>query len=104
MTANNPVVAAFVAAINEGDRAAFEALLAPDATMSDDGSERDLGQWTEREIFSAAGRFTVESQEPDGLSMLARFRNDTWGEMKTRWRFVLTPDGSKIQRFETGQA
>ncbi|MFI6497610.1 nuclear transport factor 2 family protein [Nonomuraea typhae] len=104
MTAHNPVVAAFIAAINNGDRSAFAATLAPGATMSDDGSDRDLDNWTEREIFSAGGRFTVETQEPDGLTMLARFRNDTWGEMKTRWRFILTPDGSKIRRFETGQA
>jgi hypothetical protein len=30
------------------------------------------------------------------------FRNDTWGDMRTRWAFTVT-DG-KISRFETGQA
>jgi hypothetical protein len=30
------------------------------------------------------------------------FRNDTWGDMRTRWAFTIT--GAKISRFETGQA
>ena len=32
----------------------------------------------------------------------AAYRNDTWGEMRTRWAFTVT--GGKISRFETGQA
>jgi hypothetical protein len=98
----DPVVRAFVAAINAGDRDAFRALLAPGATMSDDGSERDLEEWTEREIFSATGRMEVESQSADGRSLEATFTNSTWGAMRTRWRFVV--DGDRISRFETGQA
>lgn len=104
MKANNSVVEAFVAAINKGDRGAFTATLTQDATMSDDGAERDLGQWADNEIFDVNGHFAIETQDSDGLSMLARFRNDTWGEMKTRWRFVLSHDGTRIARFETGQA
>jgi hypothetical protein len=38
----DPVVRAFVAAVNAGDRDAFFALLAPGAAMSDDGSEPNL--------------------------------------------------------------
>jgi hypothetical protein len=34
--------------------------------------------------------------------MIARFRNDTWGEMRTAWRFEL--DGDRISRIDTGQA
>ncbi|CAM5724049.1 hypothetical protein SALBM311S_00526 [Streptomyces alboniger] len=35
--------------------------------------------------------------------ILARYSNDTWGEMRTKWQFTVADDG-KISRFETGQA
>ncbi|MEU4347433.1 nuclear transport factor 2 family protein [Streptomyces sp. NPDC023838] len=99
---SDPTVRAFVTALNAGDRAAFQALLAPGATMSDDGSDRNVDDWTEREVFSSGGYMDVESQDEDGRSLIARYRNDTWGEMRTAWRFDVQ-DG-KISRFETGQA
>ncbi len=40
--------------------------------------------------------------EPAVQALIAAYRNDTWGEMRTRWTFVIT-DG-KVSRFETGQA
>ncbi|MGW0737341.1 nuclear transport factor 2 family protein [Streptomyces sp. NPDC002851] len=98
----DPAVRAFVTALNAQDREAFQAALAPDASMSDDGTERDLAEWTEREIFSSNGRMAVESQSDDGLTLVARYSNDTWGEMRTRWQF--TVEGGKVKRFETGQA
>ena len=98
----HPVVRAFAAAINAGDRAAFDALLAPGATMSDDGNLRDLNQWVDKEIFSADGRMDVESETAGGLELIATFTNSTWGAMRTRWRFTVA-DG-KITRFDTGQA
>lgn len=33
---------------------------------------------------------------------MADYRNDTWGEMRTRWHF--TVEDGKVSRFETGQA
>lgn len=98
----DPAVRAFVEAVNTGDRAALAAVLAPGATMSDDGSDRNVDDWTEREIFSSAGHMDIESQAADGLSLIANYRNDTWGAMRTAWRFVV--DGGKVSRFETGQA
>jgi hypothetical protein len=99
----NPVVDAAVQAINNQDRAAFIALLTPDASLSDDGSQRNLTEWIDREIFTANGHFTgIESRQPGGLQMIARFSNDTWGEMRTKWSFQLT--GDKISRIDTGQA
>ena len=98
----DPTVRALVSAINAGDRSAFFDLLTPDATMSDDGSERDLASWVDREIFSSDGRMTVESVSDGGRSLIASFTNSTWGSMRTRWHFTIT-DG-KITRFETGQA
>jgi hypothetical protein len=102
MEPSNPVVRRFAAALNAGDKQAFFAVLASDATMSDDGSERDLGEWTEREIFSSNGHMDVESEAEDGLSLIARYSNSTWGEMRTRWTFELS--GDQIARFDTGQA
>jgi hypothetical protein len=56
----------------------------------------------DREIFSVYGHMSVEQQDEDGLHLLARYRNDTWGEMSTFWRFQVT--GDKISRIDTGQA
>jgi hypothetical protein len=98
----DPAVRALVMAINAGDRAAFFAVLTPDATMSDDGTDRDLTDWVDREIFSANGRMEVESQSDDGRELVAQYSNSTWGAMRTRWAF--TVDGERISHFDTGQA
>jgi len=98
----DPAVQALIAAINDGDRAAFSAALTPGATMSDDGTDRDLASWADREIFSVNGHLEVVSAADGGRSLIAFYRNDTWGEMRTRWAFTVT--GGKVSRFETGQA
>ncbi|MER7762252.1 nuclear transport factor 2 family protein [Streptomyces sp. NPDC097619] len=99
---DDPAVASFVAAVNAGDREAFFAALTPDATMSDDGTDRDLTQWVDREVFTSQGRMDVESASSDGRTLTAVYTNSTWGAMRTRWSFTVT-DG-KVSRFETGQA
>lgn len=101
-TPANPVVAAFVDAVNAHDREAFSAVLTPDATMSDDGTDRDLQAWADQEIFGADARMAVTQQSGDGLILQADYTNSTWGTMRTRWSFILS--GDKISRFETGQA
>jgi hypothetical protein len=98
----DPVVRRFVEAVNAGDREAFFALLTPGATMSDDGTERDLEEWVDREIFSSAGRMQVQSESEDGRSLIVNYTNSTWGAMRTRWRFEVK--GDQVSRFETGQA
>ncbi|MFE9258907.1 nuclear transport factor 2 family protein [Streptomyces sp. NPDC006879] len=100
---SDPAVRAFVGAVNARDRASFMALLTPGATMSDDGSDRDLGEWVDREIFSSSGHMDVQRESDHGRSLVVNYRNDTWGEMRTSWRFLVDGDG-KISRFETGQA
>jgi hypothetical protein len=99
---SDPAVRALVTAINSNDEQAFFAALTPDATMSDDGSDRDLRQWSDREIFGSRGHMDVESESDGGRSLVANYRNDTWGAMRTRWSFTVA-DG-KVSRFETGQA
>ncbi|WP_033294905.1 nuclear transport factor 2 family protein [Amycolatopsis jejuensis] len=98
----DPAVRAFVDALNAGDRTAFRAALTPDASMSDDGTDRDLDDWTEREIFSSQGHLEVETAGDGGRTIVANYSNSTWGAMRTRWTFTVR-DG-KIVRFETGQA
>ncbi|MFF9313417.1 nuclear transport factor 2 family protein [Streptomyces sp. NPDC014748] len=100
---SDPAVRAFVTAVNAHDREAFMRLLAPGATMSDDGADRDPAEWTEAEIFATHGRLEVDSESQGGRALVARYRNDTWGEMRTRWLFTVAEDG-RITRFETGQA
>ncbi|AZS87628.1 nuclear transport factor 2 family protein [Streptomyces griseoviridis] len=99
---SDPAVRAFVTAVNAHDRDAFLALLTPDATMSDDGADRDLGDWIDREIFSCNGHMAVDKETRDGRGLVVNYRNDTWGEMRTRWSFQVHDDG-RIARFETGQ-
>jgi hypothetical protein len=98
----DPVVRKLVEAVNAGDRDAFFALLTEDATMSDDGSERDLQEWVDREVFSVGGRMEVESQSDAGRSLVVNYTNSTYGSMRTDWSFVV--EGDKVARFETGQA
>jgi hypothetical protein len=97
-----PVVRKFVEAVDAGDRGAFLAVLTDDATMSDDGSERNLQEWVDRELFSADGRMEVESQSDDGRTLVVNVTNSTYGTMRTDWRFVV--EGDRVARFETGQA
>ncbi|MFI5961497.1 nuclear transport factor 2 family protein [Streptomyces asoensis] len=100
---SDPAVRAFVAAVNARDEEAFRGLLTPDATMADDGSDRDLADWADREIFSSRGHMDVTQESDGGRALIADYRNDTWGEMRTRWRFMVEDDG-RISRFETSQA
>ncbi|MET7474743.1 nuclear transport factor 2 family protein [Streptomyces sp. NPDC005648] len=100
---SDPAVRAFVTAVNAHDRDAFMAVLTDDATMADDGSDRDLADWIDREIFSSNGHLDIDNESQGGRALLAHYRNDTWGEMRTRWSFDVTEDG-RIARFETGQA
>ncbi|MFF5764627.1 nuclear transport factor 2 family protein [Streptomyces tanashiensis] len=99
---SDPAVRAFVTALNAHDEPGLFEVLTPGATMSDDGSERDVRQWLDREVFASRGHMDVESEGDGGRALLARYRNDTWGEMRTKWAF--TVDGGKVSRFETGQA
>ncbi|POX36681.1 hypothetical protein C3486_32235 [Streptomyces sp. Ru73] len=98
----DPVVAKFVEALNAGDSNELLGLLTPNATMSDDGVDRDPDSWLQSEAFGSDGRMDVESIADGGTALVANFTNDRWGAMRTFWRFTVS--GDKISRFETGQA
>ncbi|SOE14685.1 hypothetical protein SAMN06272775_5611 [Streptomyces sp. 2323.1] len=99
---SHPAVRALVTALNSNDEQAFYDALTTGATMSDDGLDRDLREWCDREIFATRGHLDVQSESDQGLSLVANHRNDTGGEMRTRWRF--TVEDGKVSRFETAQA
>ncbi|MFD0152134.1 nuclear transport factor 2 family protein [Streptomyces sp. NPDC055721] len=99
---SDPAVRAFVTALNANDQTALYAAMTPGVTMSDDGSDRDVREWLDREVFGSRGHMDVESESDGGLALVADYRNDTWGAMRTKW--VFTVEGDKISRFETGQA
>ncbi|MFF3758485.1 nuclear transport factor 2 family protein [Streptomyces sp. NPDC002185] len=99
---SDPVVRAFVTALNAHDEPGLLDVLTPDVTMSDDGSDRDVRPWLDREVFASRGHMDVVSEGGDGRALVADYRNDTWGSMRTKWAF--TVEGGKISRFETGQA
>ncbi|MBL1075828.1 nuclear transport factor 2 family protein [Nocardia sp. 2] len=101
MTQLDRTVQKFVDAVNAHDSSAFFATLTEDASMSDDGNERNLAQWTDSEIFETNGRMKVESVASP-TEFVADYSNDRWGAMRTAWRFTVR-DGL-ISRFETGQA
>ncbi|WP_433685077.1 nuclear transport factor 2 family protein [Nocardia sp. CA-119907] len=98
----DPTVREFVDALNANDQDRFQAVLTADATMSDDGVERNLALWTDSEIFASNARMNVESIDDGGTALVADYTNSRWGSMRTAWRFTVR-DG-KISRFETGQA
>ncbi|WP_369373601.1 nuclear transport factor 2 family protein [Streptomyces sp. cg36] len=95
-------VRAFVDAVNAQDPQALWAVLAKDATVIDVGTERDLDDWVERELFSSHARMSVVRESPDGLSVTARFHNDIWGDIDTAWEFSVSDE--MIRRFVTGPA
>ncbi|NUU24106.1 MAG: hypothetical protein HOV68_21780 [Streptomycetaceae bacterium] len=70
--------------------------------MTDDGTERDLDAWTDREIFTTRGHIDVIEESEGGHVLVADYRNDTWGTMRTEWRFIV--ENGKITHFDTAQA
>ncbi|GAA1985893.1 nuclear transport factor 2 family protein [Catenulispora subtropica] len=98
----DPAVRAFVEALNAHDKTALDAAMTANATMSDDGSPRVLGEWLQREVFDTEGRMDVTLQSPDGRDLIADYTNERWGAMTTRWHFEVL-DG-RVTHFDTGQA
>ncbi len=99
---SDPAVRAFVAAVNNHDHEGFMALLAPGATMADDGTERTSPTGPTGRS-SPPGHMEVENESDGGRRLVARYSNDMYGEMRTTWSFTVDDEG-RITRFETGQA
>ena len=98
----DPAVRAFVDALNANDPAAMQAAITENATMTDDGTPRPIGEWLQREAFDTHGRMDVTRQSPDGRDLLVDYSNDRWGMMATRWHFEIVD--RRVAHFDTGQA
>ncbi|MGY2060837.1 nuclear transport factor 2 family protein, partial [Nocardia gipuzkoensis] len=85
----DPVVSKFVDAVNAGDSSGFFDLLTDDVTMSDDGSDRDVRNWVDSEVFGSNARMDVQSSSDGGRALVADYSNDRWGSMRTAWRFTV---------------
>ena len=85
----NALVRTAVIAMNAGDRDAWFAAFAPNATLTDDGHRQDFRQWSEDEIFGE-GRghlISIERQEDNGLTLFGHFNSAQWGSFNTVFRF-----------------
>jgi hypothetical protein len=98
----DPAVRAFVTALNANDPQAVRAAMTENATMTDDGTPRLLGDWLQREVYDTHGRMDVTRQSPDGRDLIADYTNEEWGTMTTRWHFEVLDD--RVAHFDTGQA
>jgi hypothetical protein len=67
------VVAKFVDATNTGDSAGFFDLLTDDVSMSDDGSDRNVQDWVDSEIFSSNARMNVEAVSDGGRALVTDY-------------------------------
>lgn len=100
----NPIVKAAVEAINRGDRAAWFALFAPNAKMTDDGDAHDLTEWSDRDMFTAkhAQFLSIDSVSEDGRSFYGTIHVEQWGDIYGSWKFTIK-DG-KITRLDVAAA
>ncbi|MBN3744372.1 hypothetical protein G3N96_02750 [Burkholderia sp. Se-20373] len=101
-TLSHPVVRKAIEALQQGDRAGWQALFAEGAEMYDDGSPRDLSAFNREAIGSE--RFTkIDRVENDGLEVFGRFHSDKWGDFNTYFKFSIDAEGL-ISRLDIGQA
>ena len=71
--------------------------------MADDGSDRDLDEWIDREIFSSNGHMDVDNESQGGRALLAQLPQRHLGRDADPVELPVEDDG-RISRFETGQA
>lgn len=99
----DPTVRAAIEALNAHDRKAWDTLLAPGATFSDDGHEGDLPHFSDNAFGKGREHFTaIDTVEHGGLHVYGRYHSDTWGDFRTYFKFTVK-DG-RITRLEVGQA
>jgi hypothetical protein len=99
---SNPTVRAAIQALQGGDKDAWAALFAPDATLYDDGSPRSLLKFTE-EVLGHERFTSIDRIENRGLDLTGSFHSEKWGDFRTYFRFRLGANG-KIKRLDIGQA
>lgn len=77
-------------------------LFAENAILLDDGSPRDLKEFSTEAI--KIERFTsIDKIEDNGNSVYGQFHSDKWGDFKAYFKFHFDTEG-KISKLEIGQA
>ncbi len=98
----HPVMHALIDALQRGAVAAWSSQFEGGARLFDDGSPRELTQFTADALGHE--RFTSITQvSADGLEVVGRFHSDQWGDFTTYFRVTLGADG-KVSRLDIGQA
>jgi hypothetical protein len=98
----NPTVRAAIEALQRGNKDAWSALFEPGAILYDDGSPRDLQEFT-REALGHERFTSIDRVENNGLDLVGGFHSDQWGSFRAYFRFQLSPTGN-IARLDIGQA
>jgi hypothetical protein len=100
----NPIVRDAIRALNARDRHGWLSLFANGATMTDDGSERNLVEWSDREFFedSRASITVINHTEDEGRTLYAQLHSDRWGDFETYMKFEID-DANRITRLDVGQ-
>jgi hypothetical protein len=103
-SAIDPVVRDAIRAMNARDRESWLALFADNATMSDDGDEHDLIEWSVSELFGESRAYVkdVKRVEDNGRTIYADFHSDQWGDFETFMKFDID-DSNRITRLDLGQ-
>lgn len=100
----NAVVRAAIETMSARDREGWLKLFAHDATLTDDGTERGVIEWSDSELFGSDRAYlkSIDWLEDGGLTIYGKFHSDRWGEFDTFMRFQL--HGDWITRLDVGQA
>jgi hypothetical protein len=98
----NPTVRTAIHALQQGDRAAWEALFESNAKLYNDCSPRSLERFNQGAI--GRERFTsIDLVENNGRDITGQFHSEEWGDFRTYFRFQLSL-ACRIQRLDIGGA
>ena len=91
-----------IEALQNNDSKAWFAWFEPDAKLYDDGSPRDLKNFTD-DAFGHERFTSIDRVDNDGLDLFGEFHSDQWGDFRTYFKFQLSPR-KKIKRLDIGPA
>ena len=97
----NPTVKAAIDALQKGDRDSWSALFESGAELYDDGKPRSVETFT-RDALGHERFTSLERIGNDSRTLVGAFRSDRWGELRSYFRFKLSPSG-KIKRLDIGE-
>ncbi|WP_454045447.1 hypothetical protein [Chryseobacterium sp. Marseille-Q8038] len=91
-----------IEAFQESDIEKWISLFAKDAVLLDDGSPRDLKEFSTHAIL-IENFVSIDKVEDNGNSVYGAFHSDKYGDFKAYFKFHFNKEG-KINKLEIGQA